>query len=104
MPDTMELKWYVVTFADEYEPFVTAVCAADETAAAQEMLERVGAIVMDIDESCMRFVSVTEVDLAVDLDQLESQFLHLDLVRGPFTRLVHPVKELFEKWASGQVP
>jgi hypothetical protein len=95
-------QWFVVTFADEYEPFVTAICAANETDAANEMLERVGAIVMDIDESCMRFVSVIKADLSVDLAELESQFLYLDSVYGPFTRLVHPVKEMFIKWASGQ--
>jgi hypothetical protein len=100
----MDLKWFVARFEDGYTPFVTAICAANETAAGQEMLERVGAIVMDIDKSCMRFVSVTELDLAVDIAQLESQFLYLDSVHGPFTRTVHPVEELFRKWASGQAP
>jgi hypothetical protein len=100
--DMQDQQWFVVTFADEYEPFVTAICAANETDAANEMLERVGAIVMDIDESCIRFVSVTKADLPVDLAELESQFLYLDSVYGPFTRLVHPVKEMFIKWASGQ--
>ncbi len=100
----MALKWFVARFEDGYDPFVTAICATDEAKAKQAMLERVSAILMDIDESCMEFVSVTEADLAVDLAELESQFVYLDWVHGPFTRLVHPLHEIFTKWASGQAP